>query len=220
VVRHGVRVICGTSDEDEAACAEFEAARVVSSITARPHSVPSDSAIAALASEMGWEGEAVAAACVARISTLASVLACTPAEAADILVKHPEIHAVRDGHIAACLMTLREILPGVDATNLVRHVLHSVRWRAGIAKSCPTRFKTVETRNSRRQVCRKVDLVLQEDAMERARAAVCTIQRKGFNPSELVDARPLVLLRHDVWFAESEESCSWDETGAFEHDAP
>lgn len=180
-------MICGTSDEDEAACAEFEAARVVSSITARPHSVPSDSAIAALASEMGWEGEAVAAACVARISTLASVLACTPAEAADILVKHPEIHAVRDGHIAACLMTLREILPGVDATNLV---------------------------------CRKVDLVLQEDAMERARAAVCTIQRKGFNPSELVDARPLVLLRHDVWFAESEESCSWDETGAFEHDAP
>ena len=57
--------------------------------------------------------------------------------------------------------------------------------------------------------------------MERAAEAVCTIASKGLNVSELVQKRPLVLLRHDVWFKESSETCSdWGESGAMEHDAP
>ena len=56
--------------------------------------------------------------------------------------------------------------------------------------------------------------------MDRAREAVCTMESKGFDPSDLVERRPLVLLRHDVWFSSSAAECQWDDSGAMEHDAP
>jgi len=144
-----------------------DAERVAQSLRARPNRLPEGSAVAATVAECGLEDEAVTAACAARISTLATVLACRPSEVADMLVKQPKMHAVRDRHVARCLMTLQEILPGVDASKLVRNL---------------------------------TDLLVEDDAMERAQEAVCAIQRKGFDPISLVDSQPHVLLMHEHYF--------------------
>jgi len=144
-----------------------DAERVAQSLRARPNRLPEGSAVAATVAECGLEDEAVTAACAARISTLATVLACRPSEVADMLVKQPKMHAVRDRHVARCLMTLQEILPGMDASKLVRNL---------------------------------TDLLVEDDAMERAQEAVCAIQRKGFDPISLVDSQPHVLLMHEHYF--------------------
>jgi len=181
------RGIVLASDSGETKVLRGEAERLAQRLGASPSKLPASCGVAAAVAECGPHHKAVTDACATRISALATVLACEPSEAVDMLLKHPELHAVRDGHIALCLMTLREILPGMDVSKLVR---------------------------------KKVDLLLEDDAMDRARAAVCTIQSKGFDPTLLVESQPLVLLRHDVWFTDSNTACEWDETGAFEHDAP
>lgn len=50
------------------------------------------------------------------------------------------------------------------------------------------------------QVRNLTDLLVEDDAMERAQEAVCAIQRKGFDPISLVDSQPHVLLMHEHYF--------------------
>lgn len=113
------RGIVLASDSGETKVLRGEAERLAQRLGASPSKLPASCGVAAAVAECGPHHKAVTDACATRISALATVLACEPSEAVDMLLKHPELHAVRDGHIALCLMTLREILPGMDVSKLV-----------------------------------------------------------------------------------------------------
>jgi len=67
-------------------------------------------------------------------------------------------------------------------------------------------------------VCKKVELLTRDDALDKAREAVSVLKEHGLNPSHMIEDQPLLLLYHHVWFAKSKSQHQWDEEGAMTHD--
>jgi len=166
---------------------EEAAGRLAAGLQNRRGEVPESSLVGRAAAGSGWDSEELMSACMDKVDIMASLLACSPEGAAALLIDSPEALAIPEAHIARCLMTLRDLLPNTDVSDLVR---------------------------------RRPELLLEEDAMDRAREAVCIMAAKGLDPCQLAARRPLVLLRHGVWFSQGADECKWDDTGAMEHDAP
>jgi hypothetical protein len=69
------------------------------------------------------------------------------------------------------------------------------------------------------QVQEKAELLLREDAMEKATEAVRVLIARELNPSQMVQAQPVILLYHHVWFSGDTDARDIDDEGAMLHDA-
>mmetsp|Transcript_12719 Transcript_12719/g.21575 ORF Transcript_12719/g.21575 Transcript_12719/m.21575 type:complete len:260 (+) Transcript_12719:150-929(+) len=65
----------------------------------------------------------------------------------------------------------------------------------------------------------KAELLLREDAMEKATEAVRVLTARELNPSQMVQAQPVILLYHHVWFSGDTDAGDIDDEGAMLHDA-